>query len=184
MTGDWMKKNLADRESRAEPSQRVLSQLCGVHPVSVGVALNRRRNVDRRRLTLWSVLYGGFRPRRREMRRIDDTSVPVVDWHESHLLAVSILILLLCCADAFLTLNLIVLGAQEANPLMARLIKFDVTTFTVVKMLLTGTGVLVLVLLARYRVFGRFRVAKGLYGVLIGYLALVLYELTLLVHLT
>lgn len=184
VSGDWMKKNLADTEHRTARSQRVLSQLSGASPVSVAAVAERRHRFDRRRLTVWSVVYGGFRPRRRKLRRIDDASVPVVDWHESHLLAVSLFILLLCCADAFLTLSLLMLGADEANPLMARLINFDVTVFAVVKMALTGGGVLVLVLLSQYRVFGRFRVAMGLYATLIAYSALVVYELILLVHLS
>ena len=162
----------------------VLSQLRGVRLISPGVVSDRRGRSDRRRLSLWSVIYGGFRPRRRDVRRTNDGSLPVVDWHEAHLLAVAIGILLLCCADAFLTLNLLVLGAHEANPVMARLIYTDVTLFAAVKMGLTGVGVLVLVLLARYRLFGRFPVVTALYAALMAYCALVIYELGLLFHLS
>lgn len=161
----------------------VINQLRGMHAVSPGVFSERRGARERRRLTLRSVVYGGFRPRRRSVRRLDDGSIPMVDWHEAHLLAVAIGILLLCCADAFLTLNLLVLGAQEANPFMARLIYGDVTVFAAVKMGLTGLGVLVLVLLSRYRMFGRFKVVTTLYLALAAYCALVLYELVLLFHL-
>lgn len=168
----------------ARKSQLVLSQLCGVRMVSPGVIHDRRHSTDRRRFTVWSVIYGGFRPRRRSVRREVEHSVPVVDWHDTHLLAVAIGILLLCCADAFLTLNLLALGAQEANPVMAKLIYLDVTLFTAVKMGVTSLGVVVLVLLSRYRVFGRFRVVTTLYVALVGYAALILYELTLLAHVT
>lgn len=162
----------------------VLSQLRGVRLVGPGVVSDRRGRADRRRLSLWSVLYGGFRPRRRDVRRTNDGALPVVDWHEAHLLAVAIGILLLCCADAFLTLNLLVLGAHEANPVMARLIYTDVTLFAAVKMGLTGVGVLVLVLLARYRLFGRLPVVTALYTALVAYCVLVIYELGLLFHLS
>jgi hypothetical protein len=47
-------------------------------------------------------------------------------------------------------------------------------------MALTGAGIIVLVMASRFRLFGRIRVAQGLYGILVGYLLLVLYELTLL----
>lgn len=161
-------------------SELVLRQLRGMTLVGPGVLAERRGKAERRRLSLWSVVYGGFRPRRRYARRVDDVTLPVVDWHESHLLAVVLAILLLCFADAFLTVSLLMSGATELNPLMAKLISIDVTLFTAAKMALTGCGILVLVVLSRFRLFGRIRVAQGLYAVLIVYLLLVLYELTLL----
>jgi hypothetical protein len=172
-----------DSIGRTRTSELVLNQLRGVRLVSAGGRSERRERRDRRRLTVWSVLYGGLRPRRRVIRREADHSLPVVDWHEAHLLAIAIGIVLLCCADAFLTLHLLVLGAREANPFMAALIHSDVTMFAAVKMGLTGVGVLVLVLLARCRIFGRFRVVSALYAALAIYCALVTYEVTLLFHL-
>lgn len=161
-------------------SELVLSQLRGLLPVSPGLLTDRRTLTERRRLSPWSVIYGGFRPRRRRARRVDDMSLPVLDWHESHLLAVALAILLLCFADAFLTLNLLLAGASELNPIMAKLISIDVTLFTAAKMALTGVGILVLVLLSRFRLFGRIRVAQGLYAILVIYLLLVFYELNML----
>lgn len=165
-------------------TQLVLNQLRGAQPYGPGVFGDRRGARERRRLSLWSVFYGGFRPRRRNVRRDNDHATPIVDWHEAHLLAVAIGILLLCCIDAFLTLNLLVLGATEANPFMARLIHSDVTIFASVKMGLTGMGVLVLVLLARYRMFGRIKVVTTLYLALLLYAALVIYELRMLFDLS
>ncbi len=162
----------------------MINQLRGSQPYSPGVFGDRRGARERRRLSLWSVVYGGFRPRRRDVRRDGDGVVPIVDWHEAHLLAVAIGILLLCCIDAFLTLNLLVLGATEANPFMDRLIHSDVTIFAAVKMGLTGMGVLVLVLLARYRMFGRIKVVTALYLALLLYAALVIYELRMLFELS
>jgi hypothetical protein len=171
-----------ESSGREQVSLRVINQLRG-HSQTAQRS-ERRVRYERRRLTVWSVVYGSFRPRRRRTRRTSEEMAPLVDWHDSHLLAASIVILLLCFADAFLTINLVVLGAQEANPLMAHLMTTDITLFTAVKMGLTGTGVIVLVLLARFRLFGRFRVAQGLYVVMIGYGLLVLYELALLAHMT
>jgi hypothetical protein len=166
-------------------SELVLNQLRAARMVSPGVVVSdRRRGPDRRRVTLWSLLYGGVRPRRRTVRREVEHSVSVVDWHDSHLLAVAVGILLLSSADAYLTLTLLMLGAQEANPVMAKLIYFDVTWFPAVKIGLTGFGVVVLVTLSRCKVFGRFKVVSSLYFTLAFYAALVLYELALRAHLT
>ena len=118
------------------------------------------------------------------MRRMSDPALPVVDWHESHLLAIAIGILLLSFADAFLTINLLVLGAEEANPLMAALFYRDIALFTAVKMALTGGGVMMLVALSRMRLFGRIKVVQGLYVTLAIYVLLVLYELSLYASLT
>ena len=140
-----------------------------------------RRGADRRRRRWWSVLYGGFRPRRRGARRLgEDARSFALDWHASHLLFVAIAILLLCAGDAFLTLKLLSAGALEVNPLMALVVDGDVAVFTACKTALTGIGVVLLVALARYRFMRRIRVEFALYAVLCGYLALVAYEFWLL----
>jgi Domain of unknown function (DUF5658) len=179
-----MKGKKSGADDGSPMSQLVLSQLLGTRLVGPGVPADRRSSPDRRRLTVWSVLYGGFRPRRRYMRRMGNHSLPVLDWHESHLLAISIAILLLSFADAFLTINLLLLGAEEANPLMAALFYRDVAMFAAVKMALTGGGVILLVALSRLRLFGRIKVVQGLYATLIIYVILVLYELSMFATLT
>jgi len=60
-------------------------------------------------------------------------------------------ILLLCAADAILTLTLISHGAVELNPLMAPLVKGSGHSFAYWKMGLIAMGVVVLTLLARVR---------------------------------
>jgi hypothetical protein len=152
--------------------------------VSPGVLDDRRRGSDRRRLTFWSVIYGGILPRRRNTRRMMDHHLPVVDWHESHLLAIAICILLLSCADAFLTLRLLLLGAEEVNPFMAALVYHNVALFTGVKMALTGAGVVLLVALSRLRLFGGIKVVQALYATLVVYVILVLYELMMFASFT
>jgi hypothetical protein len=140
----------------------------------------RRLRRERRRRHLWAVAYGSFNPRRRAARRSLEHHVQFVDWHDAHLLAVALAILLLSSIDAFLTLNLLTQGAQEVNPVMEHLLYRDIAMFATVKMSLTGLGVMTLVALSRCRVFGKFRVDLGLYLTLAAYATLVVYEFSLL----
>jgi hypothetical protein len=52
--------------------------------------------------------------------------------------------------------------------------------FTIIKVGLTASGVVLLTLVARMRAFGKIPVSFLLYAVLIGYATLVVYELRLL----
>lgn len=135
---------------------------------------------DRRARLWWSLAYGAIRPGRRDGRRSEDLHRPLVDWHAPELLASSIAVLVLCAVDAALTLRLLNFGAIEANPLMALLVNGDVGRFAITKIALTGTGVLLLVAVGRFRVFRVLRVSSLLHAVFAGYLGLVLYELSLL----
>jgi hypothetical protein len=151
--------------------------------VSQGVD-RRRPGPDRRRATLRALVVGSFARRRLGPRREADRSFAAVDWHHPQWLAVSILILLLSCADAFLTLTLINLGAQEINPFMKPLVTGNGRGFALTKLLLTAGGVIVLTLLARFRVFGRLPIGWLLYGVFGIYVMLIAYEIWLLEHLS
>ena len=144
----------------------------------------RVRARDRRENFLYSLWYGGLRPRRRAGRRIDDRERPIVDWHDPVLLASSLLILMLCVADALLTLMLISAGAREANPLMALFVYGDARRFVLTKLALTGGGVLLLVACARFRVFRLLRADTIVHGLLFAYLLLITYELSLAADIT
>jgi hypothetical protein len=141
---------------------------------------DRRLRTDRRKQTLRALLKGNLTPRRRAARRDEDRSLVSVDWHHPQWLAVAILTLLLCSADAFLTLILLERGANEANPAMQPLVGGSPLLFTLVKLGLTSGGITVLILLAGVRVFGRIPVSFILYAVLFAYAALVGYEFWLL----
>jgi hypothetical protein len=156
-----------------------LNEQDAVASVSAGVYVDRRSGVDRRRLTLRSFLRGGITPRRRNGRRAGEQHMPI-DWHEPYLLFLSLTILLLSVADAFLTLTLIMGGATEANPFLAFILRDHPELFAVVKMGLTGVGVLVLVAVARSRVFRVMRAGFVLQGVFVAYVALIAYEWWLL----
>jgi uncharacterized protein DUF5658 len=140
----------------------------------------RRSRPDRRHRHWWSILYGSFNPRRRRpARRLHDSRYHSVDWHSAHLLAVSIGILILSVADAFLTVVLLSHGAIEVNPVMAALVK-NVAVFASLKMAMTGISVMLMVFLARYRFMRIVPVQVVLYGVLATYMILVGYEVGLL----
>ena len=141
---------------------------------------NRRANKDRRSATFRSLAYGSVNPRRRQHRRETDTTGGYVDWLDSELLYLALGILVLSTADAILTLNLLKMGAQEVNLLMANLIARDEYLFAATKMALTGVGIVLLVAHARFSLFKVVRVHNVLRGVFIAYLCLIVYELILI----
>jgi Domain of unknown function (DUF5658) len=145
-----------------------------------GLLINERRlGSDRRHLTWRTFVQGGLTPRRRGVRRQGDR-LDFVDWHEPHLLFLSVAILLLSVADALLTITLMTQGAQEANPVMAFMLEQHPQLFAAAKMSLTGMGLIVLVVLSRARLFRIIRVSSIIHWCLIGYVALIVYESWLL----
>jgi len=139
----------------------------------------RRNSLERRRTVLRALWRGNFERRRISPRRHTERFAVVTDWFHPQWLAVAIGILLLCCADAILTLTLIMHGATEINPAMVPLVEGSGHGFAYWKMGLTTAGVVLLTVLARLRVFGR-AVGVILYIVLAAYVILVAYELFLL----
>jgi len=134
----------------------------------------RVSNVERRRFGVRSILQGAFGPRRRAGRRASDHTP--IDWHHPHLMFLSLVMLGLSVADAFLTVTLLNSGAAEANPLLALLVTSHPSLFAAVKMGLTGVSTVLLVAVAQSRLF---RVISGrlvFQSLVLAYLALVLYE--------
>ena len=146
--------------------------MTAIHP-------ERRLGRERRRTILRGFWRGNFERRRIAPRRHTERFAVVTDWFHSQWLAVATGILLLCCADAFLTLTLIMHGAVEINPVMVPLVEGSGHSFAYWKMGLTTVGVVLLTVLARLRVLGRM-VGVILYIVLAAYVILVAYELFLL----
>jgi hypothetical protein len=140
----------------------------------------RARGADRRRSTWRALWTGNFERRRRGARREADRSLVAIDWHHPQWLVISIVILLLCATDAFLTLALIGAGGSEINPFMRPLVTGAGSSFAFWKLALTSSGVVTLVLLARTRVFGRLPVGQILYLVALFYIGLIGYEVWLL----
>ena len=155
-------------------------------PVSNGVAdvaavADQRRCVDRRQRTARALLYSLFMQRRRGPRRDADRARPsYVDCHPPYALALVVLTMLLCCADAFFTLILLGRGGEEINPVMGLLIEADTQTFVAVKFAVTGVGLFLALI---HKNFTFFRAVSGyhiLYAAFGAYLVLVKYELVLL----
>lgn len=139
-----------------------------------------RRQRERRRTSLHSFLYGSVNPRRRRGRRAEDHEQVFLDWHEPAVLYLVLGILLMSCADALLTLNLLHLGAREVNRLMDLLIVRDVGAFLAVKIGVTAVAVVVLGIAARRRLLGRLPVMHILKLLAAGYAALLGWELWLM----
>jgi hypothetical protein len=138
------------------------------------VARERRTSIAR---ALWR---GNFERRRIAPRRGNERHTVATDWFHPQWLVTTILILLLCVADAILTLTLISRGATEINPVMAPLVTGSGHGFAFVKLGLTILGVVILTTFARLRVFGSVAVGAVKYAVLAGYIVLVGYEIWLL----
>ena len=137
----------------------------------------RRSPIDRRQFTWRTVMFGFFRSRRHGHRRDYDAEVLFLDWHHPWLFFLAVGTMLLSCADAFLTLQLLQRGMIEANPVMAAMLEQGVGTFAASKMALTGVAILALVYLAKSHFLNRFRTGLFLTVIFSCYACLVCYEL-------
>src|SRR4051812_30383597 len=106
-------------------------------------SIERRVPIERRRSVLHALWRGNFARRRIAPRRTTERHVVVTDWFHPQWLAVSIGILLLCGADAFLTLTLVRNGATEVNPLMDPLVQGSGHGFAYWKIGMTVFGVVI-----------------------------------------
>jgi hypothetical protein len=139
-----------------------------------------RRGADRRRHSPWSFLYGGLRPRRRKGRRLGDEHRTFFDWHEPGLLYLALAIVLMSCADALFTLNLLAVGGEELNAVMRALLNHGVSEFLWAKIGLTGASIVLLVIASRRLLLRRVPVLWVLRGFFIGYVSLIGWEIYLL----
>jgi hypothetical protein len=141
--------------------------------------LERRQSAERRRLSLSAYWQGTQLVRRRAGRRTADRVYPIVDRHPPHVLAAALCIMVLCCCDSALTMQLMGHGAIEANPFMAWLMSAGMGWFNTVKFLLTASGILVLAACSPMRLFRKLPTTIVLYALLGCYVLLVVYELWL-----
>ncbi len=140
-------------------------------------AAERREASDRRALSWRTVFFGFTRSRRRSPRRGDEDDVVFLDWHHPWLFFLAVGIMLLSTADAFLTLTLLQHGMIEVNPFMAGMLGQGGAAFAVSKVVMTGTGILILVFLAKFRFMNRFRTGLFLTFLFSFYCCLVCYEI-------
>ena len=143
---------------------------------------DKRAEAERREFTWRTVLFGFLRSRRHAHRRVVDDDVIFLDWHHPWLFFLATGTMLLSCADAFLTLQLIDLGMIEVNPVMSAVMEQGTVLFTSTKLAMTGFGILVLVFLAKSRFLNRFRTGAFLTIFFSFYACLVCYELVSLLR--
>jgi hypothetical protein len=156
----------------SEPVMEMEEAVCD----SGGVA-ERRADDERRAFTWRTVFFGFLRSRRHSPRRNDDGDVIFLDWHHPWLFFLAVGIMLLSCADAFLTLTLMQHGMIEANPFMANMLDQGGAAFAVSKVVMTGTSILILVFLAKSRFMNRFRTGLFLTFFFSVYCCLICYEI-------
>ncbi|MDH5322345.1 MAG: DUF5658 family protein [Gammaproteobacteria bacterium] len=141
---------------------------------------DQRAAQDRREFGWRTVFFGFTRSRRHVFRRNDETDVLFIDWHHPWLFFLAVGTMLMSCIDALMTLQLIDRGMVEINPVMAAVLGQGTSYFAISKMLMTGTGILVLVFLARARFMNRMRTGLFLTGFFSFYACLVCYEFVFL----
>jgi hypothetical protein len=121
--------------------------------------------------------------RRRHLRREEDSLNSYTDWYGHWPFAATLTIILLCFADAFLTIVLLNKGAVELNGLMDWLIQKDTHTFAVVKMSMTGAALIVLVMHFNFRIYKYIAVRYLIYALVPLYSLLIVHELAMLARL-
>lgn len=147
-----------------------------------GAVANQRARVDRRRTSWRTVFFGFMRSRRHLQRRGDDGEILFLDWHHPWLFFLSVGTMLLSCADAFMTLQLLQLGMVEVNPFMAAILEQGDGSFAATKLAMTGMGILMLVFLAKARFMNRVRAGLFLTVFFSFYSCLVCYEFVYLLR--
>lgn len=149
----------------------------GVNGVEATDEMSNSRVLPDRRTPSWrTFVYGYALSRRREHRRSSERDGVFIDWHHPWLFFLGTGIMLLSTVDAFMTLRLLDKGAVEINPVMAVMLSHGDIAFAASKMLLTGGGILVLVFLARLRLFNVLRTGLLLTIFFSCYTCLVCYQ--------
>ena len=160
----------------------MLEQFAGNAGRSNPQPAERRLVASRRDGTWWAFLYGNFRPRRRTSRRAADQHYVLFDWHEPRVLFLTLGVLLLSCTDALFTLNLLTIGASEANPVMASMLERGVESFVAAKIMITSFCLVILAVAARRKFLGSFSGEHLLQIFCALYFLVICYELYLFIY--
>jgi hypothetical protein len=144
--------------------------------------LERRSGFDRRdrKIRVFSTYW--FIGKRTVIRRKEDRQKPIlIDRYSTKIFAAILLIITSCVTDAMLTLNLVSLGAEELNPLMAYYLDQSPLVFFLVKYLLTSAAILIILFNKNLHLFNTRVQAKALFVLLLLPYALVIqWELYLI----
>ncbi len=166
-------------EQSADP---VLERLPGDNSALADLPVERRQAINRRSGILRAFLYGNFHPRRRASRRAVDQHHFLFDWHEPRILYLALGVLLLSCTDALFTLNLLRIGASEANAVMASMLEQGADSFLVGKIGITSCSLIILVATARRKFFRSLSVEHLLQVFCVGYALVIVYEIYLFIY--
>ena len=142
---------------------------------------DRREPEDRRARSTSPLSSASLQGTRSYFRRSEDRrKYYYVDRYGLRSVGVVMLAVFLSLTDAFFTLNLLELGAREANPVMNLFLRFGELPFLAAKYLLTGGCLLWFLIHKNYSLFGtRFTVKTLMVSVLVIYSVLIVYELIL-----
>ena len=179
---DLSQRDSLTLQSKASDFETIDSNLINSDVPASRPTVERRRTVNRRNSFLQALLYGNFHPRRRSSRRSSDQHLVWFDWHEPRILYLSLSVLLLSCTDALFTLNLLNMGASEANAFMALMLDLGIDQFIASKILLTGFSLITLAAVARRNFVGSVNVEHLLQIILFGYVLLICYEIYLFLY--
>lgn len=118
-----------------------------------------------------------FKGRRRRSRRAGDAGRAYVDRYEFRYLLIISVILVLCMADAYLTLTLMRFGGRELNPFMLAFMNKNIGLALAAKYLFTVFCMIFFLVHKNFKFLGRIRITTLIYAVFFIYLALVSMEL-------
>lgn len=137
---------------------------------------------DRRQVAVGFLSKHRLNGRRKNFRRKDESNSAThyVDRYSRQTSFASMIILLLCIVDAFMTLNLLNHGATEANLVMRLAIEEGVAAFILTKYLMTAASVLFLVVHSNFRIARSWQVHHLISGFALIYVVLLIYEVALL----
>ncbi|MDA8305697.1 MAG: DUF5658 family protein [Deltaproteobacteria bacterium] len=146
--------------------------------------IERRSGRDRRaRQTSPFSIQSLFGSRRYYRRKEDAERYFFVDLYSPSSAAVLLITLVLSIVDAFLTLKLVGCRIKELNPVMCFFLKLGPVAFIMAKWFFTAFGLLTLLIFKNYYLWkGKVRTAALLGIVPILYLAIISYEVYLLVN--
>lgn len=147
--------------------------------------LNERRSGKDRRAAPTSpfTLKSLFGYRISSRRKEDRTKYYFFDRYSPFFVVLLLVTLLLSICDAFLTMRLIGLDAQELNPVMKFFLDLGPSPFLLVKWILTVFGLLTLLVLKNFYLWGsKIKTEAILITVPFLYLTLVIYEVVLVVN--
>ena len=136
----------------------------------------RRSDTDRRARPTPPISRYTFKGRRRHARRESDVPGYYVDRYELRYLFIIAAILLLCFADAYLTLTLMRFGGHELNPVMLALMNKDIVLALTAKYVITVICLTFFLMHKNFRFFGKVKINSLIYGVLLVYTTLVSLE--------